>query len=244
MDGALGWWMHFWGCHKAMDSHTLFFTHREHLFFTRQVKYHLAFVTGLGKGFPGHKPVLVRQFTVQTLERKKKKKSVSFCFPIPAHPHCGSGFTAGSKEKISVCEGAKGCSYPWPGEVGNKPDEKQRWVLKCVERKQGDYFSYLGNRELWNDGLVSSDNKGSAKLGSWLSMKMELWAWLVQSTGVALCLSSLAFQLAARRGCGLVLLCVCAYMCHFILRGMKGHVAPLKIKLLFRWWWSLKVAGD
>ena len=62
-------WMELWvdgcipgGCHKAMDNQTLFFTHREHFLFTRQVNYCLAFMTGLGRGFPGHKLVLFRQF--------------------------------------------------------------------------------------------------------------------------------------------------------------------------------------
>lgn len=68
-------------------------------------------------------------------------------FPIPAHHHCGSGFTTGSKPKISVCEGAKGCSNVWSGEVGNKPGEKQRGVLKYVGGKQEDYISYSGIQE-------------------------------------------------------------------------------------------------
>lgn len=68
-------------------------------------------------------------------------------FPTPAHPHCESGFTAGSKPKIAVCDGAKGCNNMWSGEAGNEPGGKQRGVLKYVGGKQEDYFSYSGSQE-------------------------------------------------------------------------------------------------
>lgn len=119
--------MHFSGCHKAMDSHTLFFTYCEHLFFTRQVKYHLAFVTGLGKGFPGHKPVLVRQFTVQTLERKKVKKKVSHsAFQYQLTPTVGLDSLQDQRKRFQSVREPKAVAALWPREVGNKPDEKQR----------------------------------------------------------------------------------------------------------------------
>lgn len=65
-------------------------------------------------------------------------------FPTAAHPHCGSGFSAGSKPKF-VREPKAVAT--WSGEVGKKPGGKQRGVLKYVGGKQEDYFSYSGSQE-------------------------------------------------------------------------------------------------
>lgn len=104
-------------------------------------------VTGLVKGFRGHK---LGSFTHPRLNCVGKNifAYIFFLgFATAAHPHCGCGFTAGSKPKISVHEGAQGCSNMWPGEVGNKAGEKQSRVLEYVGGKQEDFFSNAGHQE-------------------------------------------------------------------------------------------------
>lgn len=109
-----------------------FFTHCE--LFLSPAGGGLALVTGLLKGFWGHK---LGSFTHLSLScwGEKYIYMVFLGFPTPAHPHCESGFTAGSKPKIAVCDGAKGCNNMWSGEAGNEPGGKQRGVLKYVGGK-------------------------------------------------------------------------------------------------------------
>lgn len=80
-------------------------------------------MTGLGKGFPGHKPVLVRQFTVQTLERKKVSHSA---FQYQLTPTVGLDSLQDQRKRFQSVREPKAIAALWPREVGNKPDEKQR----------------------------------------------------------------------------------------------------------------------
>lgn len=103
-------------------------------------------VTGLVKGFPGHK---LGNFTHPSLNCGGKKYIYTWsflAFQQQLTPTVGLDSLQDQSQRFQFVREPKAVAT-WSGEVGKKPGGKQRGVLKYVGGKQEDYFSYSGSQE-------------------------------------------------------------------------------------------------